>query len=955
LYDARDMASLRMLGPIELRAADQVLDLGTAKQRAVFAALAVDANRPVAMATLVDRVWDGAAPAEARNAVYAHLTRIRKALAHAAEIDGSSWRLERGTDGYVIAIDPDSIDLHRFRSLTDQARHTALPDERRAELLREALTLWQGTPLTGLTGAWFEGVRERCSRLRLEAMLAWSNLELGLGHPGSVLAYVHDHASEYPLVEPLAAVLMRALWQAGRPAEALGHYATTRQRLAEELGVDPGAELQELHQAILRGSTRPPPGPESTPSPPIPPARPGTLPALDAPVAPAQLPSSVRGFTGRARELAELDALLSSPAPERTAVPITVLTGTAGTGKTSLAVQWAHQVKAAFPDGQLFVNLAGFDPAGPAVDPAEAVRGFLDTLGVTQQHHPAGLDAQIGLYRSLVSGRRMLLVLDNARDAKQVRPLLPGAAGCMVVITSRSQLADLVAIEGAHSLTVDLLPADDARELLAGRLGRSRVRMEPRAVADIIKCCAGLPLALAVAAARASSDPDLSLSALSAELADTARQLDVLSIGELSANLRAVFSASYDALETCAAEVFRLLGLLVGPDISAPAAADLTGLPVDDVRKRLHDLCDAHLVQRHAARYRMHDLLRQFAAELAQQRTPRPIREVAVRRLVDGYVEAAEAADEVLAALREQHPSSAPAARGLTDRAAARAWFEQEYACLLAAQQAAADNGWDRQVWRLARSLSHFHRWRGHVHNNLTVWRAGLAAAERLTDPAARAEAHLRLGPACARTNDFPEAMAHLRLAADLYHELGNTYREADAHATMTVVLEMQEDYREALAHASEALRLFQSIGDLEGEATGYSSTGWVRALLGDHEQARPDCEHSLMLYRKQGNLFGEASALDSLGYIALRTGRHDDALNHYQEVLALHRELGNVYDEATALISLADTYLALGQADNAKQSLLLALDLYRTQNRASEAERVRRRIDALRPASVDR
>jgi DNA-binding SARP family transcriptional activator len=569
-----------VLGQVELHAAGRRVDLGSPKQRAVIAALLLDANRAVPVETVIDRVWDEA-PEHVRGVVHTYITRLRRVLAQAGG-DGTPV-LSYGAGSYRLEVAPDRVDLHRFRSLVDRGRRGDLADRPRAALLREALDLWRGPPLAGLRSEWAERVREDLKRQRVRVLLELAALELRLGRGPELVDELRATLVDNPLVEPLAAAVMRTLYQAGRAAEALQCYAEFRQRLREQLGTDPGAELRLAHEAILRDEVDQPSAVAvARPSPPV----------------PAQLPAPVGGFTGRETELAQLDAMLPDNGTHLTTVVISAVWGTAGVGKTALALHWAHRVRDRFPDGQLYVNLCGFDPGDCQVEPVEVLRAFLEAFGVPQQRIPASLDAQAALYRSILADRRMLVVLDNARDAEQVRPLLPGAAGCLGLITSRNRLTSLVATEGAHPLALDLLTREESRELLIRRVGAVRAAAEPAAVEEIITACACLPLALAVVAARAATQPDLSLGVLARELRGPATELDALSAGDAVTDVRTVFSWSYAALTPPAARLFRLLGLHAGPDISAPAAASLAGLPVARARPLLDELCRAHLLTR---------------------------------------------------------------------------------------------------------------------------------------------------------------------------------------------------------------------------------------------------------------------------------------------------------------------------------------------------------------------
>ncbi|WP_405854837.1 AfsR/SARP family transcriptional regulator [Streptomyces sp. NBC_01515] len=458
-----------VLGSVEAHIGGRPVALGHTRQRGVLAVLLVDVHRPVTTDQLTERVWGNHAPRQARTTLHSYLSRLRQALAATGEAV-----IARRPGGYVLTTsDTVTVDLHSFRRTAAEARATD-DDTRAAALLDQALGSWRAEPFAALDTPWFNALRDTLVQERLAAQLDLGELRLRLGQHAALLPELPARAEAHPLDERLAGQLMLALHRCGRSAEALDHFHRTRGRLGEELGIEPGPALRDIQTAVLRQDTAPAP----TPGPPASPC-----------AVPAQLPLAVAAFTGRDGELAQLDAILpatADPGPvPQAAVVISAVSGTAGVGKTALAVHWAHRVRNAFSDGQLYVNLRGFGPGGSVVDPAEAVRGFLDAFGVPPARIPNGLDAQVGLYRSLLAGRRVLVVLDNARDAAQVRPLLPGAAGCLALVTSRNRLAGLAATEGAHLLAVDLLTTDQARELLTGRLGvRHRAAADSDAARD---------------------------------------------------------------------------------------------------------------------------------------------------------------------------------------------------------------------------------------------------------------------------------------------------------------------------------------------------------------------------------------------------------------------------------------------------------------------------------------
>jgi tetratricopeptide (TPR) repeat protein len=654
-------------------------------------------------------------------------------------------------------------------------------------------------------------------------------------------------------------------------------------------------------------------------------------------------------FAGRDAALAALDAVASAQDTEPGSAVIFAVSGTAGVGKTALAVHWAHRVANRFPDGQLYVNLRGFDPAGPAVTPGEAVRDFLDAFAVPAQRVPASTTAQVALYRSMLAGRRVLVVLDNARDADQVRPLLPGSSGCVAVVTSRDQLAGLVAVEGAHPLTLDLLTPAEARQLLANRLGADRVAAEPDAVDEIIDRCARLPLALSIVAARAVAHPSFALAAPAAALRATRPGLDVFAASDLTTDVRTVFSWSYDTLSVAAARMFRLLGLYPGPDIATPAAASLAGIPVRQVRALLTELARAHLIAEHAPdRFTFHDLLRAYAGELVHALDSPTTRRAATHRLLDHYLHTAWAATLVLDPHRHAILPT-PARTRVTpeeipDRAQALAWFAAERPILLAAVGWAAGAGFDRHVWQLAWALADIFEWRGHWQDWVSTQRVALAAATRLSDRGGQAHAHRHLSGAYARLGRFDEAHDHLRQALSLDAQLGDSAGEAYTHRALTRLLGLRGRHAEALGHARQALDLYRAIDHRPGEARALYMVGWRYAELGDHEQARTFCQRALELLRQVDDRYGQAHAWDGLGYAHHNLGHHDEAVACYQNALDLYREVGDRYYEAEALARLGDTRQAASDRDEATRARRQALDIF-TELGHPAADRVRAKL----------
>ncbi|HEX5114670.1 MAG TPA: toll/interleukin-1 receptor domain-containing protein [Pseudonocardiaceae bacterium] len=665
---------------------------------------------------------------------------------------------------------------------------------------------------------------------------------------------------------------------------------------------------------------------------------------------PRQLPTPPAAFAGRATELARLTDTMAASSNSGAIVAIG---GIGGIGKTALAVHWAYQHLHQFPDGQLYVDLRGFDPSGQPMPASSAIRGFLDALGVAPAMVPVELDAQAARYRSLVAGKRMLIVLDNVCDVDQVTPLLPGSPSCGVLVTSRRRLAGLATTHGARLLSLDVLPETGARALLARQLTSERLAAEPEAVADLLAACGGLPLALRIVIARAEHHAHFPLSVLAEELRSVSCRLDGLDGGDLRADLRAALSWSARALSTEAVSLFGLVGIAPGPDISRPAAASLGAHPAGPVGKLLRELENASLVQQHVpGRYRMHDLVRLYAIETAVQQQSEPARQAALRRVVDFLTHTAYTADRLLHPHRAPLPVSPPAPDGksssLRDASAALAWFEAEHAGLLAAQRTAASHKWDQTVWHLAWTLTTFLYWRGRGYEELAVWQAGLDAAMRLPDLAARVRAHRYLGRVCSRLGQHVQAIGHLEEAVGLAEQHGDSADQALTHQSLVWALTQCGDDRRALEHATHALRLFRTLDVPVWEAEALNDVGRCATRLGDFDQAREHCQASLVMHRQCHNSDGEAATLDSLGYIDHHTGRHHDAIHHYEQALALRRRLGNSYQIANILDALGNQHATLDQRGRAHLRWQDALELYRQQGRDADVARVQRQLDEL-------
>lgn len=934
---------LGVLGPLQVQYEDAVIAVPAAKQRIVLGALLTQANRVVSCEQLAGAVWDGAVPAAARVTLRSYVKRLRQVVGPAV-----SARIRTRDPGYWIEVEDGELDLIRFGKLCNSggAAVRAGSWERAETDLAEALKLWRGPPLADIPSAALRRDEvPRLEQLWLQALEWRHEAQLNLGRHEEVVPSLQALVDQHPLRERFRAQLMLAYYRCGRQADALAAYQDARRALVGELGVEPGPELGSLQQRILAADPRLlPPGPpgshlpgqltERSGGPPEPTAAsrgPGTARPAAVTPPPRQLPPAPRYFAGRVRELAALDRLLAQAAPAGGTVVISAIGGAAGVGKSALALQWAHRVAERFPDGQLYVNLRGFDPSGAPVAPADAIRGFLDAFHVPPSAIPASSQAQAGLYRSLLAERRMLIVLDNARDPDQVRPLLAGGPECLVVVTSRSRLTGLVASEGAHPVSLDLLTEPEAGELLTRRLGTSRLAQEPAAAADLIRRCVGLPLALSIAAARAAAHPGMSLAALTRELADT--RLDALATGEAATDVRAVFSWSYQNLGDPAARLFRWLGVHPGPHISAAAAASMAGQPLPQTRRALTELTGAHLIQEGAGtRFAFHDLLRAYAAEQASA-CDEAERQAAVRRMLDHYLHAAYGADQLLDPLRDPIALTPPAA-GVTltipaSYGEALAWCQAEHGVLLRTVPLAADAGFHRHTWQLAWAFTtYFDRW-GHWQDWAFVQRIALAAARRDNDQSGQAQAQTGLARACLRLGDRRSALAHLRHALALFTRLGDDAGQARCQIDLGRVCSAGGHYEQALCHASRAISLADAAGSRVMRAGALNNIGWYYGRLGDYEQALSHCQEALETFRTLGDRHGEARTLDSIGYACCHLGQHHQAISCYHLALGIYQDLGDGYGQdiqADLFRHLGEAQLAAGDPGSARDAWQQAL-----------------------------
>jgi tetratricopeptide (TPR) repeat protein len=643
---------------------------------------------------------------------------------------------------------------------------------------------------------------------------------------------------------------------------------------------------------------------------------------------PQQLPIAPRSFTGRSAELGFLTHL-AERATEDDSTLVIVISGTAGVGKTALALHLAHQVSSEFPDGQLFVNLRGFDETGRTMTTPEALTGFLGSFGTAPEKIPASVDGQAALYRSLLADKRILVVLDNAHDPGHVRDLLPASPGCLVLVTSRNQMTGLIA-DGAHLLRLDPFTLGESRALLTSRIGSSRVQREPDAADELIGLCARLPLALSVAGAYSAGNPQLLLSQLVAEF--RSRRLDLLETGDPATTARSVFTRSYQHLTQPAARMFRLLGLHPGPDISLPAAASLAATSVDEARKALDELTRAHLVEEHVpGRFASHDLLRAYAAEQAHSVDDAQEVRQATQRFLDHYLATLRAGTETLFPGKPQREFPGTASEVphecFGSPKEVLSWVRAERPVLLAVVEHAAESGGlDLYCSRLARLIMALMIRSGHWHDLVPCQRLALAAAERLDDPVALGHAHHDFAHACALLGDTETAAEHLALALQSADRTDDLYLARRVRSGMAMLLEQQGQYAEALEHGTEVLLLTRKTGEPAAIAHAENMVGCICARLGQYQRALRHCERALALSIETGERPLEADILDSLGETYLGLGDHAQALVTYQRSLDNYRQLGDGYIIASALTGLGDACLAMGDRDAARDAWEQAL-----------------------------
>ena len=898
----------RVLGPTELWSDGERRDLGSAKVRSVLAILLLTPRAIVPADALIDRLWDTEPPPKARESLSVYIARLRASLREAA---GDSVRLAGRANGYVLDLDPETVDLFQFRRLRRQADALIASGENghAATLLREADALWRGPALAGIRGDWVARMRGSLEEERRAAILGRVGCELALGKHADLVGELRGLLAQYPLDETFIAHQMTALYRSGRPGDALSLFRETRDRLVEDQGTEPGPALADLHQRILCRDPQLVFLPASRP--------PGRASQPDA------LPPETPEFVGRSQEL----ALLTGPHGDMPGVH--VIEGMAGAGKTALAVQAARSVAGQYPDGLFYLNLHTHDPGTPALDAAEALHRLLRMLSVPPTQIPDTPGERAALWRAQLSRRRAVVILDDAARHDQVRPLLPAAGQCLILITARRRLPGLV---GARVLTLDVLSPQDAASLFASIAGPGRARDQDE-VASAVGLCGRLPLAIQLTAGRLAQDRALGVADVIEELSQTPALLG--STGPASREVMSAFELSYRALDPDHQRFFRRLGASPCPQISLQAAAALNGSTLAEAEKALTALLDHHLLmQDPSGPFRFHDLIREFAAARAAQDDSPLERRQAVGRLLDYYLHTADRADRVLLPFRHRmpvsstHPPVAVPALGTPEDAAG--WLDSEWRNILQAAQYAGRHERKRQCADLTHVLAGFVDIRGHWEEAIAAHTLALQACRDLADPARIAQASLELSVMSQQTGRQEATLALAEDAEAIYRSLADPRGLAEALDQIGLVNQRAARSREALAYFREARALYGEAGDRHGIADTLSHSGIACWQLGRYPDGMGHLREAQALYRAAGDRRGEAKTLNNLGKMQLHSGLHRDALGSFEASLAIFLEIGGVQNQAILYHNIGNVHHYKGSYEEGLAAYRRALGIYR-------------------------
>jgi DNA-binding SARP family transcriptional activator len=975
-----------MLGPLEIRTDEGWIEVSASKWRTVLAVLLLNAGQAVSTDLLVSEAWEGSPPARASNAVSICVHRLRRLMG-----DHEGRILVTRAPGYQLILGEDDLDARKFTRLAAAGRAALASGDgpQAADLLTEALSLWRGKALADVPHSPL--VSAEASRLeesRVEALELRIQADLACGRQAQVVLEARRLLADHPLREGLWALLMRALYAAGRQAEALDVYAKAREVIADQLGVDPSAELQNLYQRMLAadagsaplggGSQSPdspfavsPPDSAGAPSGSAPSgsapsgsAPSGSASAEPAPAVPAsaadplpqvaQLPADISDFTGRTRQVESLRQMLSGPrrADSPGAVVVAAVIGTGGLGKTTLAVHAAHLLRGQFPDGQLYAGLLGATQHPAA--PGDVLARFLRDLGMDPARIPAGEEERAAHYRSRLTERRVLIVLDDARDAAQVRPLLPGSASCAVLVTTRSRMPDLA---GSRFVDLDVLDTDEARDMFASIIGPGRADAEPEATDDVLAACAGLPLAIRIAAARLAARGNWTVRSMAGRLSDQRRRLDELKTGDLA--VRACFEVSFSSLPDRArphgvnpARAFRLLGLWQGVSIGLPAAAALLGQPEEAVAEALEVLVDAQLLQSPAPdRYRFHDLLRAYAADRAQAEEPAEIRDEAMRRVLTWYLHTMAAVARVISAhgaqvsLGELDPSCPPLSFSSVDEALD--WCESERTNLVPATRLAAGLGLHDVAWKLPVAALGFFNRRTHWEEWLTTHQIALDSVRRVGDKRGEAWVLNNIGMAFARQGR-DEGISYFKQALAIRREIGDRQGEAQAANNVAYANLLLKRVDEALHWLYLALDLQREVGHRFGEGVALNNLGEAYLELGRLDEAIDWLGQALTVYREIGARPAEGDTLSNLGKAKADLGHMADALDYLRQAEQTHHAVGDRYGEATDLKQLGEIHRLSGHMAEASQAWRRSLDIFELLGNSGQALEMADRLREL-------
>ncbi|NDL58165.1 AfsR/SARP family transcriptional regulator [Phytoactinopolyspora mesophila] len=887
-----------VLGPIRLRDNGEEVPVSGLLRQTVLAVLLARANQPVAVDTLLGALWGEQPEPRGHQKLQLHIYKLRRML-------DRPERLSYSSAGYCLEVMPGELDSERFCTLIDEAGDVADQDPARcAELTRKALSLWRGTPYQGLDVTDLAAEIERLADVRLVALEELYAAELRCGRNAGIVGELSDLVRRHPLRERFHALLMTALYQGGRPADALAAYHGARHVLVEELGLEPGAELRQIEQQILTGES----------------IRPGTT-GSPTTERPAQLPHSPGTFVGRAAELAELDRIAAGEFDEP--ARIVTITGTAGVGKTTLAVRWAHQMSERFPDGQLYIDLRGYGPDEPMA-PNDALARFLRDLGVEGTSVPQDLTERAARFRTLADQRRILIVLDNAVTADQVRPLLPGTPTCFVLVTSRDSLAGLTVREGARRLDLDRMTGDDASRLLNELLDERR-NADPEATAQLVERCARLPLALRIAAERIGERRGVGVADLIAELDDEQAQLDLFDAGDAHTSVRSVFSWSYRELSPESARLFRMFGLHPGYDLDAHALTALMGTEdLRATRRLLDELVRARLVdETREGRYQPHDLLLAYAAELAGEVDDEESRQTAITRLFDYYLQVAWTAVDVIAPQHVEmrpavtkHPVTGPV---LSTYQAALQWLETERQNLLSAADRATEYGISTYAIDMSAVLWRFLDVGWHVDDAHRLHTRALVAAREHADRVGEALALRALGLANHRMDRYETAAGHLRQALALQEELGDPQLLATTLNYLGATCHYIGATTEAIQHLERSIDLYGKLGNQFLQTKPLTNLGRIHHRLGRYEEAFQSLERAVEIDEQFGSSPSQAYILLNLAGLHRDAGNYDDALRYAQRVLNLARASEIHGLEGQALEHLGAVHRLLGDYETAE------------------------------------